>query len=95
LASVKKTPQGEEDLLEIWVYIARDNETAANRLFDRIESTCSTLAEHPRMGQDRSELMAGLFSFPVDNYVIYYRPIDGGIEMVRVLHGAREVRPRF
>jgi toxin ParE1/3/4 len=47
------------------------------------------------MGQDRSELMAGLFSFPVGNYVIYYRPIDGGIEVVRVLHGPRETQPRF
>jgi toxin ParE1/3/4 len=95
LAGATKTPQAEEDLLEIWVYIARDNEAAANRLYDRIERACATLAEHPHIGLERPELIQGVFSFPIGNYVIYYRPIEEGIEVVRVLHGARDARARF
>ena len=92
---VKKTPQAEKDLLEIWIYIARDDATAADRVFDRIESACRNIAERPFMGRERRELAERLFRFPVGNYVISYRPLKGGMELVRVLHGARDPWRRF
>jgi toxin ParE1/3/4 len=36
-----------------------------------------------------------LRSFPVKNYVIFYRPLEDGIEIVRVLHGAQDLPPLF
>lgn len=43
------------------------------------------------MGRLRGELATGLRSFPVGRYVIFYRALSNGIEIVRVLHGARDL----
>jgi toxin ParE1/3/4 len=47
------------------------------------------------MGRERPELLADLRSFPVGRYVIFYLPRPHGIEVVRVLHGARDLKPLF
>lgn len=47
------------------------------------------------MGRARDELLHGLRSFPFGRYVILYEPIDGGIDVVRVLHSARDVDAQF
>ena len=40
-------------------------------------------------------MATGLRSLPLGNYIIFYRPIDDGIEVVRILHGARDLPPLF
>lgn len=47
------------------------------------------------MGRKRDELVPNLRSFPVGNYLIFYRPINQGIEVLRVLHGARDIPSIF
>jgi toxin ParE1/3/4 len=47
------------------------------------------------MGKQRSELAPLLRSFPVKNYLIFYRPIDEGIEIVRILHGSQDIETLF
>lgn len=94
MARVLRTSQAEEDLLEIWSYIAEDDIGAADRVIDEFEVVCCTLAETPFMGRERGELAERLRSFPVGSYVIFYRPAtDGadGIVIIRVLHGARDL----
>jgi toxin ParE1/3/4 len=83
------------DLEEIWLFIAQDDPDAANRFIRTIVSRFPTLASMPHLGRHREELAARLRSFPVGNYVIFYRPIDGGVEVIRVLHGARDFPPLF
>jgi plasmid stabilization system protein ParE len=46
-------------------------------------------------GGIRGELAAGLRSFPVGAYLIFYRQIEGGIQITRVLHGARDIASLF
>ncbi len=41
------------------------------------------------------ELLPGLLSFPFGRYMIFYLSIPGGIEIVRVLHGARDIERLF
>lgn len=48
---VKRTAQAEEDLIEIWIYIAQDNPKAADRVLDNIEEKCDALANNPLMGR--------------------------------------------
>ena len=85
-------PSATSDLAELWDYIAYDNPANADRFVDRIRSTCSTtLAENPRIGRSREELSPELRSFPFQDYLIFYRPIDDGVEIVRVLHGSRDI----
>ena len=53
------------------------------------------LATMPRMGRLRPELGDCLRGFPVDDYTIYYRETGQGIEVIRVLHDARDILARF
>jgi len=43
------------------------------------------------MGRVRDELEAGLRSFPLGAYVIFYAAIENGIEVLRVLHSAHDI----
>ncbi|MEH1965593.1 MAG: type II toxin-antitoxin system RelE/ParE family toxin [Nostoc sp.] len=45
------------------------------------------MADFPNMGQSFDTFVSGLRSFPVEDYLIFYRPIDGGVEMVRIVSG--------
>lgn len=79
------------DLVEIWDFIADDNEVNADHFLSSLESRLDQLAHQPRMGRARDELMSGLRSYPVGRYVVFYLPHADGIEIVRVLHGARDI----
>jgi toxin ParE1/3/4 len=92
---VLKRPLAESDLDDIWWYIAQDNQEAADRLLDRIEERCRALARFPEMGVNREELMPDLRSLPVGSYLIFYLPIEHGIEIVRVLPGMRDIDAFF
>jgi len=85
------SPLAEKDLSEIWKYIQPLNEKAADSLLRLIDKTCCLIAEYPKIGQDRDNLIRGLFSFPVGNYLIFYRVVTDGIEVARVLDGRRDV----
>jgi toxin ParE1/3/4 len=84
-----RTAKAEEDLIEIWMYIASDNPEAADKLIDRIDAKCKMLADNPAMGQARPDIAIELRYLPVGRHLILYREISQGIEIVRVVHGAR------
>jgi toxin ParE1/3/4 len=83
------------DLDEIWSYIAQDNMDAADRFIHALVSRFPTLAAMPLLGRQREELATRLRSFPVGNYVIFYRLMENGVEIARVLHGTRDFPPLF
>ncbi len=58
-------PQAEQDLDEIWWYIAQDNPKNADRFLDSIQETCLAISEYPNIGEARGELIKKLRSFPV------------------------------
>jgi toxin ParE1/3/4 len=88
---LRRTAQAEEDLIDIWSYIARDNPAAADRLLDALDIKSRALADNPRMGMAREDIHPGVRYFPVGNYVILYRDLDDGIEVVRYVHGRRQL----
>jgi toxin ParE1/3/4 len=85
------TRAAELDLDEIWEFIARDNPLAASDWLDEIERVCNLLAETPGIGTVREDYL-GLHMHPVGDYLIFYRPQPYGIEVIRVLHGARDIK---
>ena len=88
---VHRSPIAATDLLDLWLHVARDNLTAADRLLDRIGEVCTRLAARPGLGRSREELGPGVRSFPVARYVVFYRARPDGIELARVLHGSRDL----
>jgi toxin ParE1/3/4 len=83
------------DLEEIHDYIAGDSPTAASRWIDKLEREWQNLVEMTGMGRRREELAPGLRSFPVGVYLIFYREVEDGVQILRVLHGARDINPLF
>jgi len=95
VAKVLRKPQAEADLIEIWTYIAQDSPTRADKLLDEIDEKSQTLAQSTFIGKARDELGSKIRSFPIGNYVLFYQPIEDGIEIIRVLHGARDIEALF
>lgn len=92
MPTVRIRPAAQVDLAGIWEYIAEDNIDAADRFVRRIDEVYHRLAEHPKIGRRREELVSDLRSFPVGDYVIFYKPQEGGIIVVRILHSAQDIR---
>lgn len=82
-----RSPTAKEDLLEIWDYIARDSERAADRMLDRITTTLNMVLENPFAGGVRPELADGLRSIGCGSYVVFYRVTDVALVLVRVRSG--------
>lgn len=95
MSRIRIAAQAEEDLAGIWLYIARDNPQAADKLVAVLAQKYEVLAESPDIGRMRDELSPSLRSFPVRKYVIFYRPIEDGIEVIRVLSGYRDIDSLF
>ena len=89
------TELAESDLTKIWVYIARDDPSAADRLIDKLRSECQRLAFRSQRGRHREDLAPHLRSYRIGNYYIFYFPTEAGIEVARFLHGARDLRRIF
>ncbi|MGF2040338.1 MAG: type II toxin-antitoxin system RelE/ParE family toxin [Nostoc sp. CmiVER01] len=90
------TAPASRDIESIIDYVA-DNSSfdAAERLLKKINEKCSNLANFPNMGRKRNELLPLLRSFPVDDYLIFYRAIAGGIEILRIVSGYRNLDALF
>lgn len=89
------SPEAEQDMIDIWLHIAEDQPVNADHFLEHLEDKAHKLAEFKDLGADRRELAPGIRSFPVDRYVLYYRVNEYGIELVRVLHGSRDVNLVF
>lgn len=101
MASILIMPAAENDLVNIWLYIARDDQDAADRVYQAAEKTFDSLLAAPRMGtlyQAKRPQLKGMRLFPISkfhNYVIHYREHPQGIEIVRVLHAHMDKKKRL
>lgn len=89
------TNQARQDLNEIIEYISRNNPAAAINLVRSIDEKCETLTNFPHMGKSYENLLPQLRSVPVSNYVIFYRQVQNGIQVLRVLSGYRDFEAIF
>lgn len=85
------TGPAQRDLGEIAEYLTdRDSEAARTQL-GRFLDVFDRLADHPGMGRSQAHRRPRLRSWPVGSYVVFYRPVPDGIEILRVLHGSRDL----
>lgn len=95
MGCVTRRPLAAVDILDVWDHIAEDSLEQADRWIDNLDEKLKLIATQPLMGRARGELAAGMRSFPFGRYIIFYAPVDGGIDVVRVLHSARDVDAAF
>lgn len=67
----------------------------AEKYLLEIEGIFQNLILNPNSGKTRNEIKKGLYSFPKDNHIIFYRILGNHIRIVRVLHGSRDIPNYF
>lgn len=80
----------QRDLDEIWCYLGAFDVQTADRWLHTVEQRFRVLADQPYTGQARPDLAPEVRFLPVGNYLIFYRPIENGVEIARFIHGARD-----
>jgi len=95
VSQLRISPRVSSDLIEIWSYIADDSVANADAFIDKLYQAIQVLARQPGSGRHREELAPGIQSFPFGRYIIFYRVVAGAVEIVRVLHGARDIENIF
>lgn len=95
MGRVNRTAQASADLDEIWLNVAIDNPTAADRLIDRIVDRCLTLRDYPELGAARPEIAPEARMLVIGDYLALYRIRAGDVEIVRVVQGARQLEGLF
>jgi plasmid stabilization system protein ParE len=93
-------PCVEDELWAIWAFIARDNPDAATDVIEAAYETFKELADNPNLGRPKkfSHRLKDIRSWRVsgfDNYLIFYRPVPGGVQVLHVYHGARNIDALF
>lgn len=85
----------DEDLEDIFDYTMNEfGFEQAEKYLTEIEDVFQSLLTNPELGKTRNEIKTGLYSFPKDHHLIFYRILDNHIRIVRVFHGSRDI-PRY
>ena len=97
MAEVKKRSIVIRDLIEQATYIAEDNLDVAERFLVAAEETFQLLGKMTGIGklsEFSNPRLSSIRQYPVKgfkNYLIFYSATDSGVEILRVLHGARDL----
>ena len=88
--------EAEEDLFQIWAYLAQHASPAvADRQLRAIRRGSRRLVRLPYSGRPRDDLVPGIRSILVAPYVVFYRVTDATVDIVRILHGRRDLEVIF
>lgn len=96
-AEIRRHVRARHDLVDIFTYIGRDSRPSARRFLQQAEATFQRLSTMPLLGKRYDPDSARLGEpryFPVarfKKYLVFYRPRTDGVEVLRVLHGARDL----
>ncbi len=92
MAGYRLSPAAEADLSDIWDYTATAWGVGQARTYLlKISAAVEMLAEHPARGRSAEKIRAAYKKYPVGSHVIFYKPLDGGIDVVRILHQRMDV----
>lgn len=94
-ATIVRQPAAKADLIAIWNYVAAESPRAADRLLDEIDRQISRLGDFPEIGARRDEIAPDARVLVSGRYLILYRVEAGVVEIIRVVHGARDLSDLF
>ncbi|MCC5639683.1 type II toxin-antitoxin system RelE/ParE family toxin [Nostoc sp. CHAB 5844] len=84
------------DIEEIADYIAKQSGLEqSERFLSRLEAKFAKITQFPNLGRRRDEILSGLRSLTIDNYLILYMVIEQDVEIFRVISGYRDVSNLF
>ncbi|GAA0345574.1 type II toxin-antitoxin system RelE/ParE family toxin [Bowmanella denitrificans] len=84
-------PAAKSDIKEIYQYgVQHWGQAQSDRYLENIKEQIWLLTEQPLIGVERPELFAGVRSLPVESHTLFYRVVDGRIEIIRTLHGRQD-----
>lgn len=89
---LERTAQAEIDLIEIWQFIAKENPVAATKILKSLDARSHELLRNPKFGPARPDIKSDYRHLVNGNYLILYRIKTNTIEIVRYLHGAKDLR---
>ena len=95
MSSYSFSDEAVKDINNICEYIARQNPSAASKLFDAIRKKCKLVAIFPNMGKSYTKIAPCLRGFILEDYIIFYYPRKDGIDIVRVVSGYRDLESLF
>lgn len=84
-----------QDLNEIAEYFQVHNVRAGDKLFQTFDKKCKQLVSFPNSGKSYEDIYPNLKGIPLDGYIIFYRIIEDGIEILRVISGRRDLPSIF
>jgi toxin ParE1/3/4 len=87
--------EAEVDVLEITSFVSSGDEALVRKFVTRLTEVLDLLAEHPEMGRKRDDLRPGLRSVNFNPYIVIYQIQSTDVEVVRILHGARDIAALF
>lgn len=102
IARIEWSEAAERDVLAYSAYIAQSNRSAAERFLDQVDVTVAFIAGAPGLGQSllwphepALERLRYRHVKGFKNYAVFYRQIEGGIKVIRVVHSARDLGTVF
>jgi len=98
LATIRRRRRALNDLASIYRYLTREaSAEVARRYLERFEDKLGVLAANPGIGTRRIPGHPDVRLFPVERHLVFYRPLPkgDGIEVIRILHGARNWQAHF
>ena len=88
---VRYTKRARRDLIRIWLELHSINPGAADNLYKRLEARVEILKRFPEAGRLRPDIDSTARVLIEPPYLILYRVVPNAVQIVRVLHGAREI----
>ena len=101
MSQLRSRPGVEDDIYEIAAYLLDHSEDAAHRFVDVVQETLKSLAASPGVGSAKNfndPALNGVRSWWVPgfrNHLIYYIPLEDGIDVLAVMHGSRDIETRL
>jgi toxin ParE1/3/4 len=91
LGFLRFSREAKTDLLDIWLWIARDSIETADRILAELEQRAAQLRDNPQLGPARPDIHPEARSLVFERWLILYIQVDGGVLVVRIVDGARDL----
>ncbi|HCS20012.1 MAG TPA: type II toxin-antitoxin system RelE/ParE family toxin [Bacteroidetes bacterium] len=85
--------EANEDMFDIWYFIAIENANPnnADKFIEEFDEIFYIIARNPLIGAARDEIVKGIRQVVFRGYLIFYFPSKKGIEIIRILNGAKDI----